>query len=45
MKEVLRHIWKGVWQLLRGGETVFHSFLFEYFGQAIRYFKYSWGAA
>ena len=25
---MLRHIWRGVRQLLGGGETVFHSFLF-----------------
>ena len=29
----------------RGGETVFHSFLCEVFGQFIKDFGYSWGAA
>ena len=28
---MLRHIWRGVWQLLGGGETIFHSFLLGYF--------------
>ena len=41
MKEVLRHIW----QTLGAGKTGFHSFSFEYFVQAIRYFRCSWGAA
>ena len=26
-KEVLRHLWRGVRQLWRGGETAFHSFM------------------
>ena len=29
----------------RGGETVFHSFLCEVFGQFIKGLGYSWGAA
>ena len=44
-QEVLGYIWRGVWQLLGGGDTVFHSFLFGYFGQFMKHIGYSWGAA
>ena len=44
MKEVLRHCWRGVSQLLGGGDIVFHSFLFEYFVQFINHYRYIWGA-
>ena len=35
VKEAPRHIWRGVRQLLGGGETHFNSFLCEDFGQFI----------
>ena len=43
--EVLRHIWRGVWQLLGSGETVSHRFFFGYFGQFMKHIGYSQGAA
>ena len=42
---MMRHINRGIWKLLGGDETVFHSFSFGYFGQFMKHIGYSWGAA
>ena len=34
-----------LWEVARQYYTVLHSFLFEYFGQLIKHFEYSRGAA
>ena len=38
---MLRHLWRGVRQLWEGGETAFHSFLFQILGQFIKGVGYS----